>query len=115
MRTTLLAALLLAASGCGGGSPLSGDLEATGLLDKTLVIVTADHGEVMYSHHACNSEKLEMRCEYNHGLTLYDEDEVRDVLSDAGFDDVRTRTRYGDDATFSTPPHGMLVVEARRR
>ena len=31
MRTTLLAALLLAASGCGGGSPLSGDLEATGL------------------------------------------------------------------------------------
>ncbi|MCA9519193.1 MAG: sulfatase, partial [Myxococcales bacterium] len=49
-------------------------LEATGLLDKTLVIVTADHGEVMYSHHACNSEKLEMRCEYNHGLTLYDEE-----------------------------------------
>lgn len=50
-----------------------------------------------------------------HELTLYDEDEVRDVLSDAGFDDVRIRTRYGDDVTFSTPPHGMLVVEARRR
>lgn len=49
-------------------------LAATGLLDRTLVIVTADHGEVMYSHHACVSEKLEMRCEYNHGLTLYDEE-----------------------------------------
>lgn len=50
------------------------ELDRRGLAERTLVIVTADHGEVMHSAHACYSERLEMRCEYNHGLTVYDEE-----------------------------------------
>jgi len=49
-------------------------LEALGLSERTLVIITADHGEVMHSAHACHSPRLQMRCEFNHGLTLYDEE-----------------------------------------
>ncbi|PKN56999.1 MAG: hypothetical protein CVU56_13250 [Deltaproteobacteria bacterium HGW-Deltaproteobacteria-14] len=49
-------------------------LDAYGLTDRTLVILTADHAETMHSAHACFSPKLEMHCEYNHGVSLYAEE-----------------------------------------
>lgn len=51
-------------------------LENLELLDNTLVIVTADHGEVMNMAHDCASALLEQPCAYNHGVTVYD-DELR--------------------------------------
>ncbi|TNF31368.1 MAG: hypothetical protein EP329_12500, partial [Deltaproteobacteria bacterium] len=49
-------------------------LGALGLDDRTLVILTADHAETMHPAHACLSPKLEMHCEYNHGVTQYAEE-----------------------------------------
>ncbi|MFT7578919.1 MAG: arylsulfatase A-like enzyme [Myxococcota bacterium] len=49
-------------------------LEARGLDQRTLVIVTADHGEVMHHHHSCQSGTFKMPCHFSHGLTLYDEE-----------------------------------------
>ncbi len=49
-------------------------LERLQLADRTFVIVTADHGEVMEAHHRCQSDRFRMYCRYSHGLTLYDEE-----------------------------------------
>jgi len=49
-------------------------LETLDLRERTLVILTADHAETMHSTHACLSPKLEMPCEYNHGVTQYAEE-----------------------------------------
>ncbi len=49
-------------------------LQDLDLLDDTLVIVTADHGEVMNPGHDCSSPSLEQPCSFNHSLTVYDEE-----------------------------------------
>ena len=49
-------------------------LERLGLKHNTLVILTADHGEVMDSKHDCYSERDQHHCLQLHGLTLYDEE-----------------------------------------
>lgn len=56
--------------------PVFDALERLGLLDRTLVIVTADHGEVMNPAHDCTSPRLKQPCAFNHSLTVYD-DELR--------------------------------------
>jgi arylsulfatase A-like enzyme len=55
-------------------------LESLGLLDRTLIIVTADHGEVMNPAHDCVSARLKQPCFFNHSLTVYD-DELRVPLA----------------------------------
>ena len=56
------------------------ELERLDLLDDTLVIVTADHGEVMNPAHDCSSALLSQPCGFNHGVTVYD-DELRVPLA----------------------------------
>ncbi|HRE92540.1 MAG TPA: sulfatase-like hydrolase/transferase, partial [Myxococcota bacterium] len=56
------------------------ELERLDLLEDTLVIVTADHGEVMNPAHDCSSALLSQPCGYNHGVTVYD-DELRVPLA----------------------------------
>ncbi len=51
-------------------------LEALGVLDNTLVIVTADHGEVMNPAHDCASALLQLGCSFNHSVTVYDDELV---------------------------------------
>lgn len=51
-------------------------LEALDLLDNTLVIVTADHGEVMTPAHECTSALLQLGCSFNHSVTVYDDELV---------------------------------------
>lgn len=53
---------------------LFGQLEKLGLDSNTLVIVTADHGEVMHRSHSCQSEVFRTICHNSHGLTLYNEE-----------------------------------------
>ncbi|MBM4371709.1 MAG: sulfatase-like hydrolase/transferase [Deltaproteobacteria bacterium] len=48
--------------------------EELGLGDRTVFLVTSDHGEVMQGEHACRSELFETICHNSHGLTLYDEE-----------------------------------------
>lgn len=55
-------------------------LERLDLLEDTLVIVTADHGEVMNPAHDCSSALLSQPCGFNHGVTVYD-DELRVPLA----------------------------------
>lgn len=55
-------------------------LEKLDLLEDTLVIVTADHGEVMNPAHDCSSALLSQPCGFNHGVTVYD-DELRVPLA----------------------------------
>lgn len=55
-------------------------LERLDLLEDTLIIVTADHGEVMNPAHDCASALLEQPCGFNHGVTVYD-DELRVPLA----------------------------------
>lgn len=55
-------------------------LEELDLLEDTLVIVTADHGEVMNPAHDCSSALLSQPCGFNHGVTVYD-DELRVPLA----------------------------------
>ena len=49
-------------------------LERLGLRESTLVVLTADHGEVMDPLHDCFSARDSRRCRYLHGLTLFDEE-----------------------------------------
>jgi len=49
-------------------------LEALGLREQTVVLITADHGETMHGSHSCNSELFQTICHNSHGLTLYDEE-----------------------------------------
>ncbi len=49
-------------------------LEAADIDDRTIVLVTADHGETMHGSHSCNSELFKTICHNSHGLTLYDEE-----------------------------------------
>jgi len=49
-------------------------LEDLGLADNTLVIVTADHGEVMSAAHECFSAIVGQPCGFNHSLTLYNDE-----------------------------------------
>ena len=44
------------------------------LFDKSVVLVTADHGETMHDAHHCKSELFNTICHNSHGLTLYDEE-----------------------------------------
>ena len=60
--------------------PVVEALERDGLLERTLVIVTADHGETFHPDHHCWSNMFRQRCDHNHGLTMYDE-EVRVPLA----------------------------------
>ena len=48
--------------------------DSLGLGDRTVFLVTADHGEVMRTEHSCRSELFETICHNSHGLTLYDEE-----------------------------------------
>lgn len=45
-----------------------------GLMNRGYILVTADHGEVMRTHHSCKSQLYETICNNSHGLTLYDEE-----------------------------------------
>lgn len=49
-------------------------LDALDLRRRTLVIFTADHGEIMNRKHACRSVRFYAPCHYSHGLTFYDEE-----------------------------------------
>ncbi|MBM4355733.1 MAG: hypothetical protein FJ109_18410, partial [Deltaproteobacteria bacterium] len=49
-------------------------LKDAGIDDRTVVLVTADHGETMHGSHSCNSELFKTICHNSHGLTLYDEE-----------------------------------------
>ena len=49
-------------------------LEELGLKDNTLVVLTADHGEVMDYAHDCPRNRDGHRCRHLHGLTLYNEE-----------------------------------------
>jgi hypothetical protein len=49
-------------------------LEELGLLDDTLVMVTADHGEVMNPAHDCAPGHVQLRCGFNHSVTVYDDE-----------------------------------------
>jgi arylsulfatase A-like enzyme len=53
---------------------LVASLDELELAHNTLVVLTADHGEVMDKAHDCFSAKEGSRCRYLHGLTLYDEE-----------------------------------------
>ena len=44
--------------------------------NDTLVIVTADHGEVMNPAHDCASALLQLGCSFNHSVTVYDDELV---------------------------------------
>lgn len=49
-------------------------MDALGLSERTVFLLTADHGEVMRTEHSCKSELFETICHNSHGLTLYDEE-----------------------------------------
>jgi arylsulfatase A-like enzyme len=49
-------------------------LKELGLMDRTLIVLTADHGEVFSEHHKCWSVHYGQTCRLNHGITLYDEE-----------------------------------------
>jgi len=49
-------------------------LDELGLRGETLVILTADHGEVMDNKHSCFSQREQHACLHLHGLTLYEEE-----------------------------------------
>ncbi len=49
-------------------------LERLGLADDTIVVLTADHGEVMDPRHQCYAENWDSNCLHNHGKTLFDEE-----------------------------------------
>ncbi|GEM_PF-5020209 len=49
-------------------------LKETGLDKNTIVVLTADHGEVMDGRHQCRSESQQQNCAKLHGLTLYNEE-----------------------------------------
>lgn len=49
-------------------------LERLGLRERTLVILTADHGEVFDRIHACRDWVSGKSCHQSHGLTWYDEE-----------------------------------------
>lgn len=49
-------------------------LKETGLDKNTIVVLTADHGEVMDGRHQCRSEAQQQSCAKLHGLTLYQEE-----------------------------------------
>jgi arylsulfatase A-like enzyme len=49
-------------------------LERLELAEDTLIIVTADHGEVFSKDHRCWSKRYKQSCHYNHGMTLFDEE-----------------------------------------
>lgn len=52
------------------------ELDRLELTERTLIIVTADHGEVMNPAHDCASALFEMPCGFNHSLTVYDDELV---------------------------------------
>ena len=49
-------------------------LERLNLQEDTLILITADHGEVFSEHHRCWSKRYKQSCHYNHGMTLFDEE-----------------------------------------
>lgn len=49
-------------------------LKKEGLDKNTIVVLTADHGEVMDGRHQCRSESQQQSCAKLHGLTLYNEE-----------------------------------------
>ena len=49
-------------------------LDELDLRKNTIVVLTADHGEVMEPKHQCYSAVMEQGCLYLHGLTLYDDE-----------------------------------------
>ena len=49
-------------------------LDRLGLRDRTLVVLTADHGEVFDRAHACRDRVSGKSCHQSHGLTWYDEE-----------------------------------------
>src|SRR5262245_53351176 len=48
-------------------------LDETGLRDRTIVVVTADHGETMSSAHAGRSQLDNMPIRYHHAVSNYEE------------------------------------------
>lgn len=52
-------------------------MEELDLMKRTVVVITADHGEAMSKHHICHKDATApdgLRCQYGHGTTLYDEE-----------------------------------------
>ena len=49
-------------------------LDALGLAQDTVVVLTADHGEVMDKRHQCYADNWDSNCLHNHGKTLFDEE-----------------------------------------
>lgn len=49
-------------------------LDELELSERTLVILTSDHGEVMLARHDCESPMMRGDCRFNHGKSLLDEE-----------------------------------------
>jgi arylsulfatase A-like enzyme len=117
-------------------------LEQLDLAENTLVLLTADHGEIMDRRHDCYNDTIGEECIFNHGMTLYDEethvpmifwqpgavekqavtapfshvDLAPTVLDWAGFEPPKTqlgRSFKGALAGASPPPDAPILLQAR--
>lgn len=54
-----------------------GGMRDLGLLERSVVVVTSDHGEAMSKPHVCRTDATSpdgLRCQYGHGTTLFEEE-----------------------------------------
>lgn len=49
-------------------------LDTLGLAEDTILVLTADHGEIMDPRHQCYADNWDSNCLHNHGKTLFDEE-----------------------------------------
>ncbi len=90
---------------------LLAEIEALGLTGKTVILVTADHGETMHSSHECNSELYKTICHNSHGLTLFDEELHIPLIWSAPFlADLSSRVRANHVSHLDVAPTLMELM-----